>query len=413
MNPIPPDPMRSNLVEPFTTTRLYYTDSLLMRFEATVTEAGMLDGRHYLVVDRTAFYPTSGGQPFDVGRLGPAAVIEVMDRDEDGAVLHIVDTPIPVGQHVTGEIDEARRLDHMQQHTGQHLLSAALVQLFDARTVSFHLGTDDSTIDVAANLDAETIARVEDEANRIVRENRPVTVRFVDPDEAARLPLRKEPSRSGRLRVVEVEDFDLSACGGTHVASTGSIGVIALAGWERHKGGTRVTFLCGGRAIRAFRRLREVTAATSRQLSVHPHEIPDAIVRLQMDARAARQQIRSLGEQVARLEADAMRGAAEHVNGRRVLVRVLPRDAAGLKALALAIAADNGPAVLLYSEERPAQVVVARGGEAGIDAGAIVKGLTSQFGGKGGGPPELAQGGGLDAEGETLRQAAYRWLAGA
>ncbi len=190
-----------------------------------------------------------------------------------------------VGQAVHGEIDWARRFDHMQQHSGQHVLSAAFDKLFAVRTLSFHLGGAVSTIDLAREMSPAEIAAAETEANRVVWEDRPVTIRFADAEEAARLPLRKEPARGGTLRLIDVEDFDLSACGGTHVARTGGIGTIAVASWERFKGGQRLEFLCGGRALAGYRTLRDAMTASVRLLSVLPVELPAAIERLQADAR--------------------------------------------------------------------------------------------------------------------------------
>jgi alanyl-tRNA synthetase len=229
-------------------------------------------------------------------------------------------------------------------------------------------------------------------------------VRFVSAAEAAVLPLRKEPSRTGTLRLVEVPDFDLSACGGTHVSRTGAIGNIAVFAWERYKGGTRVSFVCGGRAVRAFRELRDASTATSRLLSVQSGELPEAVARLQADARDMRLQARALGEQLARFEASALRSSAVDLNGHRIVARVLDKDQAGLRQLAQEAAADGGPAILLVSTARPASLVVSRGGDSGIDAGAVLKAVVARFGGKGGGRPELAKGGGVDADAEVVRQ---------
>jgi alanyl-tRNA synthetase len=386
------------------TERLYYYDSSLLRFTGTVVESGTLDGRAFAILDRTAFYPTSGGQPFDRGHLGGREVVEVLDREDDGAVLHFISDSVPVGSVVDGEIDAARRLDHMQQHTGQHVLSAAFIRTANVPTVSFHLGVEVSTIDLAGDVEATAIAKAEDEANRVVFADRDVVVRFVSAAEAAMLPLRKEPSRTGTLRLVEVPDFDLSACGGTHVSRTGAIGNIAVSAWERYKGGTRVSFVCGGRAVRAFRELRDASTATSRLLSVQSGELPEAVARLQADARDVRLQARALGEQLARFEASALRSSAVDLNGHRIVARVLDKDQAGLKQLAQEAAADGGPAILLVSTTRPASLVVSRGGDSGIDAGAVLKAIVARFGGKGGGRPELAQGGGIDADAETVCQ---------
>ena len=219
------------------TNRLYYTDPYLQAFDATVTAVDRVGDRTVVALDRTAFYPTSGGQPYDTGTLGALRVVDVFDRD-DGSIAHVVEgIPPQPGQQVRGEIDWRRRFDHMQQHTGQHVLSAAFEHLFRVRTVSFHLGADVSTIDLARETTAAEIDAAEREANRVVWEDRPVTIRFASAEEAASLPLRKEPKREGTLRLIDVERFDLSACGGTHVARTGAIGIIAVAAWERFKGG--------------------------------------------------------------------------------------------------------------------------------------------------------------------------------
>src|SRR5690606_41152042 len=204
----------------------------------TVRASEPRDGGFAVVLDRTAFYPTSGGQPFDTGRLGAAKVTEVVDGD-DGAVVHFTSAALEPGSNVSGEVDWPRRFEHMQQHTGQHVLSAAFDRLFEVRTESFHLGADSCTIDLAREVTAAEVAAAVDEANRVVWENRPVTVRFVTAEEAAALPLRKEPARDGRLRIIDVEGFDLSACGGTHVDRTGAIGIVAAQAVEKVRGRSR------------------------------------------------------------------------------------------------------------------------------------------------------------------------------
>lgn len=400
------------------TERLYYTDGYLREFDATVVEAGQVDGRPYVVLDRSAFYPTSGGQPCDTGILGGRRVVEVIDREDDGAVVHVLDGSLTGGgeatpRQLTGAIDWPRRFDHLQHHTGQHVLSAAFLRTANLPTVSFHLGSDVCTIDLTGVADADAVAQAEDEANRVVWENRPVTIRFVSELEAAQLPLRKTPVRAGTLRVVEVEDFDLSACGGTHVPRTGVIGVIAVQAWERYKGGTRVSFACGGRVVSSFRAYRDLVGATVRQLSIQADELPAAIARLQGEARDARQQIKALGEGLARLEAEAIAREAEPVGGNHVVVRVVEgRDVNALKALAHAVVARPCHVAVFVSDSRPAQVVVMRSPDANADAAAILKVLIGRFGGRGGGKPEVAQGGGLDAAPAEIRRAAQALLAG-
>jgi alanyl-tRNA synthetase len=302
----------------------------------------------------------------------------------------------------------------MQQHTGQHVLSAAFDRLVNARTESFHLGAASSSIDLHREVSAEEIARVEDEANRVVWEDRPVAIKFVSAEEAAKLPLRKDPARTGPLRLIEVEDFDLSACGGTHVSRTGAIGIIAIAGAEKFRGGTRVEFLCGGRALNRFRTWRDAFAATQRVLSVPPQELAAGIERLQAESRSLQRTIRQLQEQLAAHEARALVARGERAGDRMVVAEALDGwDAAGLKALAVAAAAQEPrAAVALFSTSTPALAVVARGPDAGVDAAAVLKALVGRFGGKGGGRPDLAQGGGLNGGANEILAAVRELLRG-
>jgi alanyl-tRNA synthetase len=436
------------------TDRLYYSDPYLHTFDATVRSVERRDDRLIVALDRTAFYPTSGGQPFDTGVLGTLRVVDVVDQ-EDGSIAHVVEraTPNPEpgtlnlepgrtnpepgtlnlepGMRVRGVVDWARRFDHMQQHTGQHVLSAAFDRLFDVRTVSFHLGAAVSTIDLAREVAPADIASAEAEANRIVWEDRPVGIRFVTAEEAARLPLRKEPARGGTLRLIDVEHFDLSACGGTHVARTGGIGIVAVASWERFKGGQRIEFLCGGRALGRWRSLRDTVASTVRQLSVLPEELPAAIERLQADAKEQRRSLVALQTELARFRADELAVSADEVRLKppldvaqcgpealkrpdttgpfetcRLVARAVDADANGLKALAVAVAARPGHLVVLVSTSTPALVVVARSADVNASAQRLLAALVAKFGGRGGGKAELAQGGGLNASPDTILEAA-------
>jgi len=414
------------------TNRLYYLDPYLREFDATIERVERGGAGMIVTLDRTAFYPTSGGQPFDTGVLGGFRVIDVSEMD-DGSVAHVVDvsarpelvdgrardtsagtsTPTPTpGSQVRGIIDWPRRFDHMQQHTGQHVLSAAFDKRFGVRTVSFHLGSDASTIDLARDVPAADIATAEKEANRIVWEDRPVSIRFAAADEAARLPLRKESARTGTLRLIDVDGFDLSACGGTHVSRTGAIGVIAVAGWERFKGGLRVEFVCGGRALSRFRALRDTVAASVRLLSVLPAELPAAVERMQAAAKDQKRTIGALQDELSAFRADTLAAAAECSAAGHAVLRAVDADANGLKSLAMAIAARPGHVAVLTSVSRPALVVVARASDAThVSSQQIVAALVEQFGGRGGGKPEVAQAGGLNASAEEVLNAARDALA--
>lgn len=383
------------------TERLYYTDAYLQEFAAAVIDLTAVDGRPAAILDRTAFYPTSGGQPFDTGTLGTVRVIDVIDRD-DGVVLHVIDGRLTAGP-VRARIDWPRRFEHMQQHTGQHVLSAAFERVCQARTESFHLGTTSATIDLAREVSPAHIASAELAANEVVWEDRPVTIRFVDAVEAASLPLRKDPTRTGPLRIVEIQEFDLSACGGTHVARTGAIGNIHVASSERFRGGTRVEFRCGVRALLGSRALRDIVAGASRLLSTGADDLPAAIERLQADNKDVRRRVKDLQERLAQHEAAAIARRASPMAGATVAVEALDGwDAGGLKTIATAIAERPGHAAILIGGPAPLSLVVARAADVGIDAAAIVRALTARFGGKGGGRPELAQAGGLNASSDEV-----------
>jgi len=426
------------------TDRLYYTDPYLQAFEAKVERVETRDGRLFVTLDRTAFYPSSGGQPFDTGSLGPLRVVDVVD-EEDGSIAHVVEpgksggeqpasgaeppaVPIAPGQVLRGAIDWTRRFDHMQQHSGQHVLSAAFERLFHIRTVSFHLGAAISTIDLAREASPSEIAAAEADANRIVWEDRPVAIRFVTAAEAASLPLRKETVRGGTLRLIDVKDFDLSACGGTHVERTGGIGMIAVAGWERFKGGQRIEFVCGGRALAAFRALRDTVTAGVRLLSVLPDELPASIERLQAEAKEHRRSTTALQSELARYRADELAASAETVRLKasrasigkpdvvpsespddgavKLVARAVDADANGLKALATAIAARPGYLVLLVSVSTPVLAVIARSADVPVASHELLKSLIARFGGRGGGRADFAQGGGLVAAPDAILDAA-------
>ena len=390
------------------THRIYYTDPSCSSFDATVRSVTIHDGHPAVILDRTAFYPTSGGQPFDTGRLGPAQVLDVIDFEgPDADIVHVLSAPVRKGDAVRGDIDWVRRFDHMQQHTGQHVLSAAFDRLFDARTISFHLGAEIASIDLAKDVTPVQVSRAETAANEVVWEDRPVTMRFVSAAEAATSPLRKEPARGGTLRLIEIPDWDLSACGGTHVARTGAIGLIAVVAWERFKGGSRLTFVCGGRALGAVRRYRDVVTGSVRQLSVLPEELPAAIERLQDESKDLRRSLKRVQEALAVHEGARLVNQVQAVHGRRVLVVALEGwDANGLKAIASAATTGDGVVAALFSTTMPAVAVIARSKDMPVDAQAVLKELIARFGGRGGGKPDLAQGGGFSADVATLTAAA-------
>ena len=387
------------------TNRLYYTDPSCRRFDATVTRAFDHERRPAVTLDRTAFYPSSGGQPFDTGRLGGTDVVDTIDDGDE--IIHVLASPLAHGASVTGEIDWARRFDHMQQHTGQHILSGAIETLFENLTVGFHMGAEVSTIDLARDASSAEIERGVDESNRIVWEDRPVSIRFVSKSEAAALSLRKEPQREGTLRLIDISGFDLCACGGTHVDRTGAIGLIAVLGAERMRGGSRLTFVCGARALRALRAYRDAVAASVRVLSVLPNELPAAIERIQDESKELRKQAKGLQDKLAEREGARLAAAAPEIRGVRLVAEAIDGwDVTGLKSLAATATATARACVVLVTSAQPVSIVVACSPTVSIDANAVLQQLTHRFGGRGGGKPGLAQGGGLAAPAQEVVAAA-------
>ncbi|MCX7602771.1 MAG: alanyl-tRNA editing protein, partial [Bryobacteraceae bacterium] len=279
------------------TERLYYNDSFLTEFEARVVRTNA--DRTRAVLDRTAFYPTSGGQPFDTGTLAGVPVAGVEEED-NGEIIHVLTAPLPGQQQVRGVIDWPRRFDHMQQHTGQHLLSAVFDQLYGYRTASFHLGSEASTIDLeTGSIPPEQLAQAERRANELIWQDLPVRISFEDA--AAAEGLRKEAAREGLLRIITIEGVDRSACGGTHVRSTGQIGVILLRKTEKIRGMTRVGFLCGGRAVARARAVYEALDRTARLFSAALDDVPQTAAGLLEQAREAEKTRRRLALELATL----------------------------------------------------------------------------------------------------------------
>jgi alanyl-tRNA synthetase len=373
------------------TERLYYTDSYLRGFSAQVTElAG--EGRT-VYLDRTAFYPTSGGQPFDIGSIGGVAVIEVADEEEH--IAHKLAAPI-AARAVECAVDWDRRFDHMQQHTGQHLLSAVLEELFRLKTVSFHLGAESATIDLEGNADAGAMQKAERRANEIVFENRPVAVSFEDAAQAK--ALRKPSDREGTLRIVSIDGLDRSACGGTHVRATGEIGAILIRKLEKIRTQTRVEFLCGGRAVRRARADFEALSRAAQLFSAPLDSVPAMLAEQLETARAAEKSRRKLELDLAAYRGrELYRQTAPGADGfRRISQRAAAGNLEDLRAVAQNFAA-HSKAVFLAALNDPPSVLLAVSEDAGIDAGKILKAALTEAGGRGGGTARMAQGSVPDA----------------
>ena len=384
------------------TERLYFTDSHLLEFTARVVETAEYEGRPAVVLDRTAFYPTGGGQPNDEGLLGGVRVVDVVESEE-GRILHLLGGSLEPGVEVEGRVDPDRRRDHIQQHTGQHVLSQAFVQLFGAETRGFRMGAESSEIDVDfERATEEQVAAAEALANDVVFRDLPVRIHIVDAAEAARLPLRKESAREGALRVVEVESFDWSPCGGTHAHRTGEIGLIAVRGVERAKKMLRVEFVCGARALADYRRANRTALETARVFSTGRDDGPDHVRRLFDEAKQLRRRVKELSEIASEVEGRRLFAEGEPRAGYRLVARRLDgRSADELRMVAHKILAEGPALALLASDDGgTARLVFARSDDpalATVDCGALMRSACEALGGRGGGRPDMAQGGGPDA----------------
>lgn len=369
------------------TERLYYTDSFLREFDAHVVACEGTDGRFEVLLDRTAFYPTSGGQPHDTGKLGGANVSEVFEREEDHEIVHVVDMPLPVGP-VQGAIDWDRRFDHIQQHTGQHLLSAAFLKLFSFPTVSFHLGREMCTID----LDAPTVVprhleEAERLASQVVFADRPISVSFREKEDLAGLGVRKQVEREGTLRLIAIEGFDIQPCGGTHALRSGQVGAILVRKLERQKQCWRVEFVCGARAVAAARGDFDTLGAAAREIGCGMSEVPVMVAKMLEERKSAHRERGQLAGRLAELEAAALLSTGE-----KTIVHAFEAgDPAFLRQVGARLAAAPGVRAVIASRAAH-QFVFSRAKEIGGDMGRALREVLAPAGGKGGGSKEFAQG---------------------
>jgi alanyl-tRNA synthetase len=380
------------------TERLYFTDSSLLEFSATVVDVKPSPRGDAIVVDRTAFYPTGGGQPHDTGQLGQATVVDVFE-DDAGTIYHVVEQPglLAPAQTVTGKIDGARRLDHLQQHSGQHVLSQAFVQSCGAETRSFHLGSQTSTIDIELQSPAEELMRAaEDLANAIVFADRPMRVHLVNEEEASRLPLRKESAVRGDIRVIEIEDFDWSPCGGTHARRTGQIGLIAIRSFERAKKMTRVEFACGVRALADYRLAHKTALTVARLFSAERDSSPALVAHALQENKALHRRVHELLELAMSAEALGLLGAAPSQGDFKIVQAVFDgRDVDEIRMLASKIVQQEPSVALLATKSaEAARLVFARSASLAQNMGQLLAEACEALGGRGGGKPDLAQGGG-------------------
>jgi len=386
------------------TQRLYYHDSFLYDFDAEVRSV-IETPRPALILDRTAFYPTSGGQIHDTGWIAsenPNAkfrVTEVADT-EDGKVVHYLEAPVKdvqPGTRIRGGIDANRRCDHMQQHSGQHVLSAAFARLFNMQTVSFHMADDYCSIDLdPPSITQDQIEAAERLANEIVFENRPVDIRFVTRDEAANLGLRKiPPAERDQLRLIDIRDFDLSPCGGTHVAHTGQIGGLLLRKYEKVRQGYRVEFVAGQRAVATARHDFSTLTEAAALFSSHIYDVPLQVRKSLDEIKSLRKKREQSLEELAAAQAATLLAETPETNGRKIIVRTFSDcDLAYIKLLAQKLTRQSPAAIALLATESPQPALVfAQSAGQPHDMAALLKQIMTPLGGRGGGSKDLAQGG--------------------
>jgi len=397
------------------TERLYYHDPFLYQFDAEVRSV-VETPRPALILDRTAFYPTSGGQIHDTGWISPAGsaavqldsakfrVTEVADT-EDGHIVHYLEAPlkdIQAGMRVRGEIDAGRRRDHMQQHSAQHVLSAAFVRLFNMPTVSFHMADDYCSIDLdTPSLTQKQIESAEQLANETVLENRPVDIRFTTRDEAAALGLRKlPPAERDQLRLIDIHDFDVTACGGTHVAQTGQIAGVLLRKSEKVRHGYRVEFVAGQRAVATARRDFSTLSETAGLFSANIYDVPQQARKALEEIKSLRKQREQSQEDLAAAQAGTLLAEIPERNGRRLVVRTFSdRDLNFLKLLGQKLTRQSAVIALLATDSPQPALVFAQSAGQPYDMAALLKQTVAKLGGRGGGSKDLAQGGVPSAEG--------------
>lgn len=385
------------------TEKLYWDDPYLADFTATIIKCQTLQNEVILELDRTAFYPVGGGQPCDLGLINDVEVVEVT-VEENGAILHRLDTPQDwgPGQEVTCRVDMKRRRELMQQHSGQHILSQAFFQLFGAETKGFRINSNSSEIDLALDCSPDFISQAiheaEDLSNQIVFENRKLHTHLVTVDEAAKLPLRKESFITDCIRVIEIDNYDWSACGGTHVKQTGEVGLITVKGWERAKKMTRLEFLCGFRVLQDYRTTNKITDTLARNFSVSQTAVVDAVHRLSEESRQLKIRNRQLSEMAVTVEAATMLTEAASQAGRRVIRKIFSDHSFDeIKLLAhQLIKTENVVALLAVTSPTNSRLVFAASNDVQADMNNLMRIACELLGGKGGGTSKFAQGGGGD-----------------
>lgn len=400
------------------TLRLYWADAYCKTFTATVLETLDIKGQPAVILDQTAFYPTSGGQPNDRGTLNGLDVLDVIEL-EDRRIAHLLSPaplpPLSPSGAIQGALNWPRRFDHMQQHSGQHVLSQAFIVTANLETLAVHIGTDDCTLDLPGKLTAAQLDAAEHEANTLVFENRPITAYEVAFEDLHTVPLRKPPKKSayGKARIVEVQGYDWSACGGTHVRSTAEVGTIKLIKAEKRGNDSRVTFRCGWRALRDYARLNKDVTQMADAFTVARYDLGDAITRLRAESALNKKALNDETDKLMTYECTELLAHTPPDGGGRIVIlkTFADRDMNSLRVMAKSLTSQpNQPNVvaLLASAGEKSALCFARSPNLTMDVAQLLRSALAQLGaGKGGGTAEFAQGGGSAATTEQLSSAIH------
>ncbi len=367
--------------------RIYFDDPYQIKFESKVIDRVKHKNRMALVLEQTCFYPESGGQPADKGTLNGVDLIDVIE--DEGNILHIVDQEIAETK-VKGKVDWKTRFDYMQQHAGQHILSQSFWELMQGKTMSFHLGQDVSTleIDIQKISDME-LEKVEEKANKVIFQNREIKTYFVDEDKIGEVPLRKPPKKTGLIRVVEVADYDFSACGGTHPSRTGEIGLIKILKSGRIRNNLCFEFVCGSRALKDYNLKNRILLQAAARFSVGEEEVPDAVEKLFADLKSGKKQIKNVSLKLSELEARDIR---QNTEGRVIKKVYSGRSRDDVRHIALNIIRNPGYIVLFgLKADRKANLIMARSEDVDFDMRELIPAASQLINGKGGGRPSLVE----------------------
>jgi alanyl-tRNA synthetase len=387
--------------------RLYYQDAYTTQFSAVIVDRIAENGRSAVTLTQTYFYPSSGGQPFDQGTINDIPVVDVTIRTEDGVILHWLDGAAPLDNEVTAVIDWPRRFDHMQQHTGQHILSQAFIRIAEAQTIGFHLSDDTVTIDLdVKTITDEDLNQVEQLANQIVWENHPINIHMVTRAEAEKMPLRKiPPAQTGEIRLVDIENFDLTACGGTHVSRTGGVGLIKIVKLERRRENLRVEFRCGGRALADYASKNNTIQELMWVLTTGQDALVTAVSTLQDGNKTTQRTIKKLRNSLLEIEATQMIQTGQKLGDFTLISRVFDEDEGiNLRQLGNHLIQNQEVLALLGISGSKSQLLFCRSKNAPGDMNLLLKEALKQLGGGGGGSPMMAQGGGPSVDNGRLTQ---------